>query len=608
MIKDPRQRLRDIGEARLAIEEVLTGETGEEPAVTAPAVPARPFGWAQALPWAAAALLAVMLAWTWQGRLTAPPPAGEARNQRLSVALGPDELLSLTNHDYEIMTPIAVSPTGDSVVYVADASGETMASSGGSRVLRRRSLDRYVTEVIRGTEDAEMPFFSPDGRWIGFYDGDQLVKVPAAGGARVTITETAGPGNGASWGRDDTIVFAHSYAGPLWTVPASGGDARPLTKLAADELSHRYPQLLPDGKSVLFTIKVSGILSFDDARIAIADLETGEHRTVVEKGMYGMYVSSGHLVFARQGSLLAAPFDLERQALTGGAVPVLDGVIANPITGSALFATAPDGTLVYVPAHRGSGLTTLIRVERKTGKRTVLDTEHSMSFPHLSPDETRLVLHGAAANDQVMVVDLERGTVLRVSDASHNNILPTWGPHGDRVVFTTLRSGAEEIVWMPAGGGPMETLVEPFGGPQDCHTWSSDGRLLAFHRGVRDSRDIWILDVEKGGGPYPGPGGKIQFSSGGGFFPRWRGDGGELYYQDETGLYAVPVRWTPQPRPGRPERLFAIDARNPMSYDVTRDGEIFYIVEIDERFWIADRFNIVLNWLDELERLTSDGS
>jgi len=641
LVKEARQRLRDIGEARILISETLAGESDETSDAGPPVVATGP-PWKRRAPWAIAVLLAVALAWSWG--LRRPVADGGARAQgspRLSMILPQDGPLFLPNLDLEMMPCFAISSSGDRVVYTAREDKERSLKGGGRRALRLRELGGYQAERLRGTESSELPFFSPDGRWIGFFDGGSLVKVPASGGAPVVIAENVGNGTGASWGPDGTIVFAHSYVGPLWIVPESAGEPRPLTTLAEGERSHRFPQFLPDGRSVLFTIKPSGIVSFDDAKIAIADTRSGNHRVLAQGGTYARYLSSGHLVYARQGGLLAAPFDLDGLTVTGGAVPVLDGVIVNRVTGAALFDVSRNGTLAWVPGDYSSGPTRLVRLDRETGKRERLAEGQYVAAPHLSPDGLRLALHGPAANDQVVVLDLARGTVARVTDASTNNILPIWGPDGERIVFTTDRSGREEIVSMPADGGEIDTLVPPRDVPQDAYSWSPDGRLLAINVGVRSSRDIWVLDTTSGGDavpflqtpfdegdpvfspdgrwvayssdesgvlevyarPYPGPGGKIQLSTGGGFFPRWRADGTELYYQTETALFAVPVRWDTGLRPARPRVLFEIEAAVPLGFDVSRDGRTFYVVELDESSWQSDRIDIVLNWTDELRRL-----
>ena len=591
--------------------------------------------WTRVLPWGLTAALAVILLWNATARRS--PATTRLPGFQLSIALPDSHPVYLANYDFELMPPMDISASGDRVVYVS-TENEGPFTGSNQNELRVRSLDTFESETLVGAERGEQPFFSPDGNWIGFFRDNDLAKIPVEGGAPVVLATTSGPGNGASWGTDGEIIYAESYVGPLWRVPESGGEPVALTALDDDERSHRYPQILPDGKSVLFSVKQEDILTFDDGRIAVAEIATGEHRILLEGGMYARYVESGHLVYARNGGLLAAPFDLDRLEITGGAVPVLDGVITNPITGTAVFACSPGGTLVFVSGTYPTGLTSVFAFDRESGTRRTLIDDRMASFPNLSPEESRLVMHGSAAHDQVLVLDLERETLMRVSDTSGNNILPIWGPDEDRVVFTSDRSGQDEIVWMPAGGGgPMETLVEPTDLPQDAGSWSANGTLLAFNRGIRSSRDIWVLDVdagvaapfldsphyegepafspdgkwiayssdESGTGeifisPYPGPGGRIQISSGGGAQPRWRGDGAELYYFTETAVVAVPMAWSPGPRPGRPQPLFEVNGRVPVGYDVTRDGQTFYVAEFDESRLRSTRIDVILNWFDAL--------
>jgi serine/threonine-protein kinase len=640
LAKDPRRRLRDIGDARIAIAEVQSGEADD--AVRERFEPGTPHpSWKRILPWGLTALLAVAFVGSWALRPSAPANTGRAAGSvNLSAVLPDDELLFMANLDLELMPALTISPSGDRVVYAARADQDQTIKERNALALRVRELSGFDTELLRGTENVEIPFFSPDGRWIGFFDGRALAKVPATGGARVTLVEGIGNGVGASWGADGTIVFAHSYVGPLWTVSDSGGEARPVTTLAARERSHRFPQLLPDGRSVIFTIKTEGILTFDDASIAIADLRTGKHRVLLEGGCYARYVPSGHLVYAREGGLLAAPFDLDSLSITGGAVPVLDDVITNFVTGAAQLDVSNNGTLVYVKGDY-SGPTTLSGIDRDTGAREVLAPGHYAALPHLSPDGQRLLMHGSAANDHVLSIDLTRGTVARMTDASTNNILPIWGPEGKRIIFTTDRSGQEEIVSMPADGGEITQLVPPRGPPQEAYSFSPDGKIMTINSGVRSSRDIWIFDTEgdREARPfletpfdegdavfspdgrwityssnesgtleiyaksYLGPGGKFQLSTGGGFYPHWRVDGAELYYQTNTALMVVPVSWTPEPRPGRPQVMAEISSVTPLGYDVSPDGKRFYVVELDVDRWQSNRLDVVLNWFEELKRL-----
>jgi len=229
-----------------------------------------------------------------------------------------------------------------------------------------------------------------------------------------------------------------------------------------------------------------------------------------------------------------------------------------------------------------------------------------------------------------------------MTDASANNQLPSWGPQGQRIYFTTDRSGAEEIVSMPADGGEIETLHTGIVGNHTAHAWSPDGRYLAINVGPANSRDIWLLDTSREGAearpflatrfyegnavfspdghwltfgsdesgrrevyasPIEGGRTKIQLSTGGGFDPRWREDGAELFYQTESALVAVPIEWTPAPRPGRPQPAVETFDNTPLGYDVSRDGKYFYVIELDESRWRSNRIDVVSNWFAELRKL-----
>jgi len=622
LVKDPRGRFRDAGDARIVLDEVMAGDEGDAGIAATPA-PA-PF-WQRALPWGLSLLLAVALVATrFASGTGGSSAASSVATLDLAIVLADDEIATLASYDYEVMPNFAVPPAGDRVVYT---------TSEGGRKLIVRKLASSSTEALRGTEGASGPFFSQDGNWIGFFADNALVKVPAGGGARITIAEDVGIANGASWGRDDTIVFAQSYVGPLWTVSAGGGEAQPLTALKENERSHRYPQILPDGKSVLFTIKPAGILTFDDGQIAVADLATGEHQVLAERGTYARYVRTGHLVIAREGALLAAPFDLDELRTRGGAVPVLDNVFSNPITGAALFEFADNGTCVAVRGDYGTGPTTLIAIDRESGKRTPLAVGSQAVAPRLSPDGKRLLLHGAAANDQVLMLDLERGTVTRLTEASYNNVLPIWGPKGERVVFGNDRTGTHELAWMTTDGRGIETLTLTPGTISAPTDWSPDGSTLAFEVGIGALRDIRLLDMqtresrpfietradegdavfspdgrwlvytsdESGrrelyATAFPGPGLKLQLTTAGGELPRWSADGEELLYKAGRTLVASPVTWRDGPQLGPPKLVAELRSTIGVGWDLTEDGRTIYVGDFDEKRWETSRFDVLFNW------------
>src|SRR6516164_5937294 len=335
LTKDPKQRLQAIGEARIVIEEALTGSPEGGAVGEPPVQPAPPPAWRRALPWTLAAISTlVLLALIVGNVMRAPRPP--TRPIRLVVTLPPGDRLAVGN------TPVvALSPDGSRLVYVA--------SHGGSTQLYLRSIGRFEAAPIPGTEGAESPFFSPDGQSVGFFAEGKLKTVSLSGGAPRTVCSVSA-GRGASWGSDGTIILAPFLTSGLFRVSALGGTPTPLTTpdRKKGEFSHRWPEILPGGNEVLFTIW-TGIFNLDKQRIGVLSLRTGERRVLFEGGTYARYVPSGHLVYARAGELLAVPFDLNRLEVTGPPVSVVEGVSTVVILGVAQFNFSRDGAFAYVP-------------------------------------------------------------------------------------------------------------------------------------------------------------------------------------------------------------------------------------------------------------------
>jgi hypothetical protein len=340
--KDAKVRMRDIGEARIALDQSITGAPDDVSApasLTAAVVPA----WRSALPWAVVGALAIGLAlvvglWApWRkASLSAP--------MRLSADLGADVSITIG-----LGNAMSLSPDGGIVAFVAQ-------SASGRRQLYVRRLSQVQATPLSETDAAAPgPFFSPDGQWIAFFADGKLKKIATAGGAAVTLCD-ARAGRGGAWGEDGTIVFQPSTTGSLMRVSSAGGAPEPLTFLGDGEVTQRWPQVLPGGNAVLFTSsRDSG--AFEDANLVVQSLPTGP-RTVVQRGGYhGRYLPSGHLVYLHEGTLFAAPFDLDRRTVTGPPMPALESVTSNALSGGAQFAVSASGTLVYLPGETiGGGL------------------------------------------------------------------------------------------------------------------------------------------------------------------------------------------------------------------------------------------------------------
>jgi serine/threonine-protein kinase len=308
------------------------------------------------MPWAVAGALGVGLATV--VTLWAPWRAAPQRAPwRLSVELGADTSLAT---DAGTTNPLAANVTSivRSAALALPPDGSTLAftgrkdAAGAVTQLYLRRLDQLQPTALSGTDDALSPFFSPDGQWIAFFAGGKLKKVSVAGGAAVTLCD-APNGRGGWWAEDGTIIFSPdtSPGVRLWRVSSAGGKPEPLTTLGAGEVTHRWPQVLPGGKAILFMAH-SSTGGYDNANLVVQPLPTGTPKVVQRGGFYGRYLRSSHLIFVRESTLFAVPFDLDRLEVVGQPVPVLEGV-ANNATAAALaeYAVADDGTFAYLPGR-----------------------------------------------------------------------------------------------------------------------------------------------------------------------------------------------------------------------------------------------------------------
>ncbi len=333
--KNPRRRLHDIADARIEIEETVTEPMAP---VSIPIEAPKPRRRAQALPWKILAGLTTIIAAVslWSLWREGTPPQSVTR---FAVHLPPGQ--TIYRH-WHTGSSVGLSPDGTQIVYVGQ-QGET-------RLLYSRGMDAFEGRPIPGTEGAVNPFFSPDGKRVGFFADRKLKKVFLQGGTPIAICDTpAGVFCGGSWGADDIIYFGTWLQTRLWRVPAGGGTPEPVTpaeellKLPGQE-ERLWPQNLPGGKAILYTVWHN----FMDMRVALYSLESDRQRILIDKGTHAQYVPTGHLVYAWAGDLLAAPFSLSELELTGPSVPVLEGV-ATGDEGGAHFGVSETGSLIYVP-------------------------------------------------------------------------------------------------------------------------------------------------------------------------------------------------------------------------------------------------------------------
>jgi serine/threonine-protein kinase len=557
----------------------------------------------------------------WWGR---PAAEGTVRTPvRFAVDLPPAQSFRL-----KAPPALAFSPDGTTLVY---------AGSRDRRLqLYRRSMDELEPSPIPGTEGGRVPFFSPDGQWLGFFADGWLKKLRLDGGAPVGLCETP-PAAGASWGDDGRIVFAAGDG--LRGVSASGGPSVSLTKLdaAAGELGHDWPEVLPGGDTVVYTVWTAG--GFPDARVVIRSLTTGAERTLVRGGTYPRYTASGYIVFGRKGSLAAAPLDRDRLELTSPPVAVLDGVSMDWFCGSAQFCLSRTGDLAYVPG--GHEVTAHSIIRSGPGSR-----RQELPFPRrpymnlaVAPVGQRLAvtIHEGTGSD-IWVADPGRGTLDRLTFEAHN-IEPVWTQEGDRVVFASSRAGPYNLFWVPAdgSGAPERLLASPRN--QYPSSWSPDGELLVYTElHPETGADLWVLPMsgsrepqallrtrfdedlavfspdgrwlayqgtesgqwEVSIRPFPELSPRYAISRAGGRAPSWSADGTELYYRQKDQLVAVDVTTRPELEIGAPRVVR--DAPGMVTFRASPHG----IVEIaaDGSAPAETRVLVALGWLDELERLS----
>jgi len=647
LTKDPRNRLRDIGEARIAIEEAISAPQGEAVgATTMVAAPAARSAW---IPWAAAGVLGLALAATlWALWPRSAPPAPPVR---LNVQLSADVSIVFNR-----AASVVLSPDGTTVAFLAQKP-----SSDPPRLFLRR-LDQLEATALSATEGARHFFFSPDGKWIGFFANDKLKKISATGGAAVTLCD-APEERGGWWGEDDTIVFGANRAG-LSRISAAGGKAEPLTKLddAAGEATHRWPQVLPGGKAVLFTAHGSG--NYDEANLVVQVLATGERKTVQRGGYYARYVPSGHLLYINQGTLFAAPFDLERLETTGQSVPALEQVSSVSGAGGARYALSGNGSLLYLKGADTGDELPIYWMDRE-GKFTSLRAQPGIYWDiRLSPDGRRLAIQqGVLPQTDIWVYEWARDTMTRLTFDPGTDGDPAWSPDGRRIAFVAARGGAPEtnLYWKNADGTGDEQRLTESKNSQFFPDWHPAGKYIAFSESnPQTSIDIWILPIEgdeKSGWkpgkpsvflnspftevaatfspdgrwlaymsiesgrmevyvrPFPGPGGKWQISTEGGSYPTWSRNGRELFYRSDDQRIMVatysavgdsfradkPKLWSPG------QFTFRGNNRN---FDVHPDGKRFAVLKREESAAEEKRDHaiLILNFFDELRRIAPPGS
>jgi Tol biopolymer transport system component len=543
--------------------------------------------------------------------------------------------------------PAVVSPDGRRLAF--------MGWSEGRARLWVQSLDSLAAQPLSGTDDASFPFWSADGRFLGFFAGGKLKKIDAGGGPPQTLCD-APQGRGGTWNQDGVIVFAPDTNLPLHRVAAAGGASAPLGKLdeSRQETTHRWPWFLPDGRHFLYLARSS---SSENSAIYAGSLDGEAPKLLVNAESSIAYAPPGYLLFLREQTLMAQPFSASKQETTGDAFPVAESVRFNAGNWKAFFSVSDNGVLVYQmgSAAIGGRLHWYDRSGRQVGS---VGSTAGYRDPSLSPDARRIGANMAdpqSGNVDVWLYELGRDVQTRFTFDPGIDAGGVWSPDGSRLAFHSNRKGVWNLYLKPTSGAGTEEPLLELPGNKFVDDWSRDGHFLLYEHGDPSGKtrwDLWVLSMqgerkpylvlqapfsERGarfspnrrwiayhsdesgrdevyvipfqlnekGEPLPSPAGKWQVSTGGGWHPRWRGDGKELYYLSaDDKVMAVEIRETGTSlevgvaKPLFQTRTLPGPGRR---YDASPDGQRF-LINVPEGEAELAPLTLVVNWTTELRK------
>jgi Tol biopolymer transport system component len=633
--KQPDERFQSARDLTFALRAI----TGSSPAIAgfAPSSSAkrRSTVWQWAL---ATVLLAIATGATWwlARRTEAPTEAGPM----IRAVLPLDDIATSSRLIGKDGAMMVLSPDGRLLAYV---------NTDYSRIVVRDLTTGQSRTLVSGEGELGAPFFSPDGRFLGYVAGaggsfrtaiwGALKKIPVRGGAATTLVEGLTGLKGADWGDDGWIYYTPSPAFGLWRVSSEGGTPEMLTRpdAAGGEKTHRLPFVLPGSRAVLFVVGTARITSFNDARIEVLRLSDRSRHRLVDGGTAPRYLGTGHLLYARGGQLLAIPFDPDRLAVSGVPVTVAEGVESYSGSGTSDHTVSSNGLLLYEARHTASDVNSIVAVDQ-FGKVTKLaDAPFDPSSGRISPDGRRLALDPDGATQQIAIIDLGRNSAQRIT-FEWDNASPVWTPDGARLVFrSNAGGGLRRLHWQAAdGSGAAEALSKNSRDelPTSIHDrsllyddidqktgtdiwrmsldnrkaqpfvktpfdeadarFSPDGRWVSYQSNQSGRWEIYVQSAGSNGG-------RLQASEGGGVHAMWQPDGRSLTYLNGRDLMRVAFAGGAEPDLGRPVRLFSLEPDD-LLLDVLKDGR--FVVMRRAVAQPAAPLNIVTNWFEHVRRST----
>ena len=623
LAKDPEDRWQSAQD--VAVELQWIGEAGSQAGVAAPVTMRR--ATREKLAWGLAAALGLASLALGFGYLSRPAPATTVAF-RATLTPPPDSALIPFDQ-----AGLALSPDGGTLAFVA-------TRSDGSKQIWLRNLSEMTARALPETGGAAYPFWSPDGRDLGFFAEAKLKTIDLRGGSPRVLAD-APTGRGGTWSRDGVILFAPNITSPIHRIPSQGGTPEPVTRYdPATEVTHRWPVLLPDGRHFLYVSRARSTGRREVGRLMLASLDTADATLLIEDASNALYVEPGYLIYGRSSNLYAWRFDMKSLRLEGQAVPIAKEKLSFWEAKNFIpFAASDAGTLVYLPeSNRATEMRWYDRQGRQLGP---LGPPGFNDSPRISPDGRKVAyMHGESAQSPVDIwihdLDFDRAFRLTQQSGSYQN--PAWAPDSEKLAFlcqpkgvqdlcvTSVSGGGEtrllyesstwkgtgswmpdgkrllfstqdpkndqDIVLLPAGGGePSDVLRTPF--VEDNPQVSPDGNRMAYVSNQSGRYEVYVRSLE-------GAAGQWQISTDGAGQPRWRADGRELFYATTDGyVMAVPYQAGSGFRPGAPVRLFSMPERseiqNPIFEDVTPDGQrILLNVPTTSRTSIG--FHAILNW------------